>query len=131
MVVVSSEGADTDRPRHECPECETLTVWNGTCNLCGAEVGHQRPTAPEAVLGVPDGPLRDGEQREWSDLGVDVPQEVTPETLHWAAFVSDSIGEVIAALGLDRSDRGVMRVLLTNEGLYEHLDRAEARRRSR
>lgn len=74
-------------------------------------------------------PLVDGERRPWSELDVRPPPDLTPGDLEAAVENADRLYDVCRELGLRPTDRGMVRVLLVNEGLYHSLEMPEARRR--
>lgn len=75
-------------------------------------------------------PLEDGERRPWSELGVTPPADLSRADLEVAVEKSDRLYDVCQELGLRPTDRGMVRVLLVNEGLYRDLHMPEARRRT-
>lgn len=73
-------------------------------------------------------PLVDGERRPWSELDVNPPPNLTRTDLEAAVAKADRLYDVCQELDLRPTDRGMVRVLLVNEGLYEELDMPEGRR---
>ena len=76
-------------------------------------------------------PLQDGDRRPWDELGIDVPPDLSREDLEDAVEHADRLYGVCDELGLPYDDRGIIRVLLINEDLYNELKTPEGRRMPR